>query len=310
MKFALTILGVNSATPAHGRFPSAQILQVQHQLFLIDCGEGSQSQMSRFGVPHHKIQHIFISHLHGDHVFGLPGLLFSLGLNDRKNDLHIYAPAGLEEMIMALLRPMETSLPYPLHFHVLDTGQSTLVFENDRLTVRSIPLRHRIPTAGFLFREKERPKNIRPEKIAEYSLNISQILAVKNGENITLANGRILPNEELTTPPPVPRSFAYVSDTAYEESIIPMIKDVDLLYHEATFCHDLADYAETTKHSTALQAATIAKKARARRLIIGHYSTRYKNIAPLIKEASAVFPETEPGVEGQEYEVPLSRVSE
>jgi len=307
MKFALTILGVNSATPAHERFPTAQVLQVQHQYFLIDCGEGAQSRMSQFGIPRHKIQHIFISHLHGDHIFGLPGLLFSFGLNDRKSAVHIYSPAGLEEMITALLRPMEAILPYPLYFHVLPTGKSSLAFENELLTVTTIPLQHRIPTVGFLFREKERPKNIRPERILEYSLSIPQILAAKNGEDIPLGTGRIVPNKELTIPAPPPRSFAYISDTIYDESIVPLIKEVDLLYHEATFCHDLAEYAAATKHSTARQAATIAKMAGAGQLVIGHYSSRYQSVEPLLNEAITVFSKTVPGVEGREYEVPLAR---
>ena len=303
MNFCLTILGVNSATPAHGRFPTAQVLQIHHHYFLIDCGEGCQIRMTDFGIPRHKTNQIFISHLHGDHVFGLPGLLFSYSLNDRKEPLHLFSPPGLEEMVSAQLKPSGGALSFPLYYHVLDTSARQLVFDHDALTVHSFPLKHRIPTVGFVFKEKLRPRNIRPEKIEKFQIPIPQIRAIKAGEDLTLPNGKTIPNCELTFDPPKPRSFAFVSDTIYDEAILPFIEGVDLLYHEATFCHDLAEYAAMTMHSTAKQAAMIAKKARVGKLIIGHFSSRYIDLSPLLEEAKAEFPDTLLGEEGERYEV-------
>ncbi len=282
---------------------SAQVLQIHQHFFLIDCGEGTQMRMSDFDIPRNKIRQIFISHLHGDHVFGLPGLLFSFALNDRREPLDIFSPPGLKEMILAQLRPGGGELPFALHFHEVNPALSELIFENKDLTVHTLPLRHRIPTTGFLFREKIRPRNIRPEKIAAFGLSIPQIKAAKVGEDIALSGGRILSNEELTLAPPAPRSFAYVSDTAFEEKIIPLIEGVDLLYHEATFTHDLLENAEMTLHSTARQAATIALRANVKRLILGHFSSRYQDLQPLLEEAKEVFPETELGEEGKTREV-------
>jgi ribonuclease Z len=304
MKFALTILGANSAVPAHGRHLTSQVLQFNNHFFLIDCGEGTQMRMSDFGVPRHKIQQIFISHLHGDHIFGLPGLLFSYALNNRRQALDIYSPPGLEEMVLAQLKP-GGALTFPLRFHLLDPTKYELIFENQFMTVHALPLRHRIPTVGFVFREKQRQHNMRPEKIDEYQLSIPQIKAAKAGYDVLLDDGRNLPNAELTFPPPLPRSFAFVSDSAYDETILPYIEGVNLLYHETTFCHDMEEYAELTLHSTARQAAAIAQRAGAGKLITGHYSSRYKDLQPFLVEAQAVFPQTELGLEGNEYEVPF-----
>ena len=302
MKFSLTILGVNSATPAHGRFPTAQILQLDNKFFLIDCGEGAQIRMSDFGIPRHKIHQIFISHLHGDHIFGLPGLLFSLSLNNRKAPLEIFSPPGMKEIMQTLLEFTGSYLPFPLIFHELDPARQELIFENNGMTVHTIPLRHRIPTCGFLFREKQRQRNIRSEKIQEYQLSVPQIKAAKAGENITLDDGRLILNEELTKAPPPPRSIAYVSDTIFHPPILPQIQGVDLLYHEATFLHELLETAEITMHTTARQAAMMAEMAGAGKLVIGHYSSRYTDMQPLLNETRQVFPNTELGEEGKTYD--------
>ena len=306
MDFALSILGVNGATPAHGRFPTSQYLKVQNNHFLIDCGEGTQMRLSDFGLPKSKIDHIFISHLHGDHIFGLPGLLFSFALNHRTKPLHVFAPKGLETMIMTLLTP-GGQLPYPVVFHEVQTSYSELVFENEDLSVYSIPLKHRIPTVGFLFKEKPFQKNIDPKKIIEFDLTVPQIKSVKNGEDIILDNGKVIENEELTLPPFFPRSYAFVSDTIFHEEIIPIIKGVNLLYHETTFCNEAKENAVATMHTTAEQAATIAKKANVGALITGHYSSRYQELDMLLEEAKAVFPKTVLGLEGKRYEVERRR---
>ena len=302
MKFELTILGVSAATPAHGRFPSAQILQIHHHFFLIDCGEGTQMRMSEFDIPRHKIQHIFISHLHGDHIFGLPGLLYSFALNDRRLPLFIYSPEGLREMITPLLPPLG-DLGFPLHFQVVQTTTSSVIFENEHITVQAFPLKHRIPTVVFLFRKKPPLKNIIPEKIQELGLSIPQIKAIKSGHDLQLDDGRVIPNSELTLPPARLRSFAYVSDTAFDESIIPVINNVNLLYHETTFSHDLLENAQLTMHSTARQAALIALQANVGQLVTGHYSSRYEDPMIILEEAKTVFPETLLGVEGKKYSV-------
>ena len=302
MKFELTILGVSAATPAHGRFPTAQVLLVRNHFFLIDCGEGTQMRMSAFDIPRHKIRHIFISHLHGDHIFGLPGLLYSLALNDRHHSLDIFSPAGLKEMIAPLLAPANM-MGFPIHFHEVDTNASSLVFENEDVSVQSVPLKHRIPAIGYVFREKSLPRNIRPEKINEYALSVPQIKAAKAGEDLHLDDGRLIPNKELTRPPASLPSFAYLSDTMYHEPVLPYIKGIDLLYHETSFLHDLLEYAELTMHTTARQAGLIAQKAGVKTLITGHYSSRYEDARVILEEARSIFPGAVLGEEGKKYEV-------
>ncbi|MCC6726242.1 MAG: ribonuclease Z [Saprospiraceae bacterium] len=302
MSFSLTILGVNAATPAFGRFPTSQVLQAHNHYFLLDCGEGTQMRMSDFSIPRHKIQQIFISHLHGDHVFGLPGLLFSYDLNGRQTPLHIYAPHGLEAMVAAQLRP-GGSLSYPLHFHVVDTQSSNLVFENETVTVQAIPLKHGIPTVGYVFREKPRPLNIRSEKIAEHQLSIPQIKAAKSGEDVLLENGILLRNAELTLPPAPLCSYAFLTDTMADDSVLPYIEGVSLLYHDTTFCDDFAENAALTMHSTARQAAELARKAGVGQLICGHYSSRYRELGVFLEEAKPIFENTVLGEEGMRYSV-------
>jgi ribonuclease Z len=307
MRFSLTLLGTNSALPAHGRHPTAQVLNIQERQFLIDCGEGTQMRMLDFSVRKARIRQIFISHLHGDHFYGLIGLLTSYGLNGRKEPMEIFSPAGLEEIIEVQFHPSGGGLPYPVKFSAFDPDRPQLLFENSQVEVHSFPLLHSIPTAGFLFREKDRPRNIRPEKIEEYEIHFSKIPSIKQGADLELPNGRFIPNAELTLDPPRSRSYAYCSDTQYTEDIIPYIKGVDLLYHESTFCDDHKDQTLVTMHSTARQAATIARKAGVGALILGHYSSRYKELDCFEQEAKEVFSNSVLGLEGREYEIPLKK---
>ncbi len=307
MKFELTILGSSGAMPFKDRFPTAQVLNVHEQLFLLDCAEGTQMRMSRFRIKRGKIHHIFITHLHGDHIFGLPGLLTSLAMNLRTEPLHIYSPPGLKNMIDGLFPDGEKGPPFPLHYHELDTSQSQKIFENKALTVYTIPLSHGIDCNGYLFREKEMPRKMRKEKIEEYNIPYQDIPKIKEGEDWKDANGHIIPNHELTEKAPSPRSFAFCTDTSYNEEIIPLIKGVDLLYHEATFLHEDLDKAVKTNHSTVTQAAQIASKAHVGKLIMGHYSARYETLDRHLEEAKAVFPNSYLGYDGAQFEIFLKK---
>jgi ribonuclease Z len=255
---------------------------------------------SDFDIPRHKIQQIFISHLHGDHVFGLPGLLFSFDLAGRQTPLDIFSPRGLKEMIQAQLRP-GVSLSFPLHFHEVDTTQPGLVYENKAVSVESLPLKHGMPTVGYVFREKPKPLNIRPEKILEYGLSIEQIKAAKAGGDVLLEDGKKLENRELTLPPVPLRSYAFLTDTLCDEGVVPLIEGVTMLYHDTTFCDDHAENAAITMHSTVRQAAELAKKAKIGRLLTGHYSSRYRDLNVFLEEALPIFPATELGLEGSTY---------
>ena len=303
MRFDVTILGSNSAVPAHGRFPTAQLVNLSQQVYLVDCGEGTQWRLEEYSLKKSKINQIFISHLHGDHIFGLIGLLNSFSLSKRKEPITVFSPKGIEEIIQVQLKHAGAKLSFPISFYDLETTKNQLIFEDNLLEVFTIPLHHRIPTCGFLFKEKPRPLNIIPSKIEAYEIPVEKIKEIKNGADLNLLNGKVIKNEELTYPPKVPRSYAFCSDTVYSESIIPFIKNVNLLYHESTFLHDLLHLAEETKHSTVKQAAEIAKKAKAGQLIIGHYSSRYQDLAPLLDEAQKVFPNTVLGIEGKTYSI-------
>jgi ribonuclease Z len=308
MKFELTILGTSAAVPYRNRYLSGQVLNVHDELFLIDCGEGTQFRMAEFQVKKMRINHIFITHLHGDHFFGLFGVLTSLAMNGRREALDIFAPQGLEEIIKVVFQNSYYESPFPIRFHTVDIkGGLTQILETKKLTVYAFPLAHRVPTVGYLFKEKTLPHNILAEKIAEYNIPFTDIKAIKNGADFTNTEGVLIPNSELTTPPPKPRSFAYCSDTAYWEDIIPHIQGVDLLYHEATFGHEMAAHATITGHSTAYQAGLIAQKAEVGQLIIGHFSSRYDNLEHLLAEAKKVFGETVLGIDGQVYSVELHR---
>lgn len=308
MRFELTLLGTGAALPMPGRFTSAQVLNVNSQLYLIDCGEGTQMRLTEYQVRRSKIGQIFISHLHGDHFYGLMGLLTSFALNDRSQALNIFSPLGLEEIIQVMLHYQGSgAIPYPIKFHVVDTTKYQLIFEDSQLEVYSIPLEHRIPTCGYLFREKQRPRNILQEKIKELNIPVSEIKNIKNGADFQLPDGRVIPNAVLTADAPQPRSYAYCSDTMYAPEIVPYIKGVDILYHEATFLQEDEAIAQDNSHSTTIQAATIAKMAEAKQLVIGHFSSRYKDASLFEQEARTIFPNTVGSEDGMVLEVPFRR---
>lgn len=308
MRFELTLLGTGAALPMPGRLTSAQVLNVNDRLYLIDCGEGTQMRLTEYQVRRSKIGQIFISHLHGDHFYGLMGLLTSFALNDRSQPLDVFSPFGLKEIIDVMLHYQGSgSSSYPIRFHVVDTTQHQLIFEDNQLEVYSIPLQHRIPTSGYLFREKQRPRNILPEKIAEYNIPVSEIKNIKNGGAFTLPDGTTVSNAELTAGLPHQRSYAYCSDTSYAPEIVPYIKGVDILYHEATFLQQDEQVALAYSHSTAAQAAMIARAAEVEKLIIGHFSSRYKDAALFEQEARTIFPNTSGGADGMALEVPFRR---
>lgn len=307
MKFELTILGCNSAIPANNRFPTAQVLHIRGHLYLIDCGEGTQVRMRDNRIKRSKINQIFISHLHGDHIYGLIGLLSSYGLNGRKEPLHIYCPPNLDEIINIQIKHTGHPFPFPLEFHITDPSQHQLIFEDKVVEVYTIPLKHRVPTHGFLFREKKQPDSMLGKKINRYNIPFQDIAKIKEGNDWTSPDGQVIPHSELTTPAPLPRSYAFCSDTLYDEGIVPLIKNVDLLYHESTFVHAEVELAKKTMHSTALQAGEIAKQAEVGRLVLGHYSSRYIELDELVGEARSVFPNTELGLEGKRFEVELKK---
>ncbi len=270
---------------------------------MIDCAEGAQLQLMKFDLHMHRIDHIFISHLHGDHYLGLMGLIFTLHLNKRKNDLHIYSHKGLDEIIMLQLKYSKSSLNYKIIFHQLTPGKQEVVFENKFVTVETIPLLHKLDCSGFLIREKLKPRRIDKEVMPQ-NLSILQLNKLKAGEDIVDEEGNILyKNESLTLSPRKSRSYAYCSDTQYFEDIVEQIREVDVLYHEATFMEEDADKALETRHSTVKQAATIAVKARSVRLLIGHFSARYKDLLPVIDEAKRVFQNTYLALEGETFTI-------
>lgn len=302
MKFQVQILGSNSAFPAFGRFPSAQILNHNEELFLIDCGEGTQIQMTRFHVKRSKIHNIFISHLHGDHIFGLPGLITSYTQLGREKPLHVFGPVGIRELIDSILKLSGSRINFEIKFTELSHTGAQVICSNAALEVSAFPLTHRIETYGYLFKEKQRPLRMRKDMIEKYQLTTEQILDAKSGCDLTI-NRIVVPVEEVTHPPILPRSYAYCSDTSYDESLLPLLKNVDVLYHETTFMSDLSELASFSKHSTSVEAAMMAKNANVGYLVTGHYSSRYKDLGPLLKEAQEVFPSTVLGLEGKVYEI-------
>jgi len=303
MIFTVTILGSSSAVPTSKRALSAQIVQYENQLFLIDCGEGTQMQMRKYDIKSARINHIFISHLHGDHYLGLMGLLSTLHMMGRKTDLHIYCPPELEEIIESQKKIAGTLFSYQVFFHHLNNENEGVIFKGDKLEVSSVMLHHRIPTFGFIFKEKDKEKKIYKEAIIAYGLDFKDIVNIKKGEKYIDKNGHVVPTEMLTYPEVPSKTYAYISDTAYYEEIIKKIKNVDLLYHEATFAEEMKKTAAEKFHSTALEAATIAKKANAKNLLIGHFSARYKTPDVLISEAQSVFANTESAEDGSVYNV-------
>ena len=297
------ILGCGSALPTTLYNPSSQIIDINSKLFMIDCGEGSQLQMRKLGVRMSKLHSIFISHLHGDHVFGLPGLISSLGLLGRTAELTIYAHQEIEQFLYPFLNFFCNNLSYNVRLVLLRRKGYNLIYENRSICIYTFPLKHRIATNGFLFKEKEKPRHIKREMIDFYNIPIRNINEIKDGADFTTSDGKIIANDRLTTPADPIRSYAYCSDTAYDESIVPYIKDVDVLYHEATFAESELARANKTGHSTARQAAEIAKLAEVKKLVIGHFSSRYTNLTPLLEEAQAVFPNTELAKEGKIIEL-------
>ena len=304
MSFKLTVLGCSSATPTLFRHSSAQILNVNERLFLIDCGEGAQMQMRRFKIKFQRIDHIFISHLHGDHYLGLVGFLLTLHLLGRKNELHLYANENLKRIIDLQFEVSETTLQYPLIFHAIEDKEPMLIYNDDNISVQTIPLLHRIPTTGFLFKEKIKKPKIRKEIMSNLSVPVEAYKEIINGSDfIDTLTGRVYKNKELTLPPANAVSFAYCSDTGYSESYLPLINKVDLLYHEATFMHDKISHAREKYHCTSIDAANIALKASAAKLLIGHFSARYDDLTPLLEEAQSVFKNTLLAEEGLTYEI-------
>lgn len=297
--FELTILGSSSATPTSTRNPTAQLLNIAERFFLIDCGEATQIQLRRFKIKFQRINHIFISHLHGDHYLGLIGLLSSMHLLGRTVDLHLYCPPELEEIIKVQFKYSQSLLKYTIIYHPHKYIANDLIFEDTKVEVRTILLNHRIPCCGFLFTEKPLLANISKEIIETYKIPIEQIAGIKAGADFITTDGELIPNNKLVSCKPQPRSYAYCSDTIYDERIVEYIHGVDLLYHEATFMNDMLPRANETFHTTALQAGTIARKAQVKQLIIGHYSARYKDLQPLLDEAQSVFSNTMLSIEGK-----------
>jgi ribonuclease Z len=299
----LTVLGSSSALPTSLRYPSAHVLNVHEHLFLIDCGEGTQMQLRKCRIKFGKINNIFISHLHGDHVFGLYGLLSTFNLMGMENPLHLYAPENYDQMLKSHLSDFDINLNFEIDFIPLKGKDPVRIYEDKYVTVTSFPLKHRIEAYGFLFREKPADRNIIKECIAEYEIPVSKIPAIKKGEDFVTNEGVLVKNEEITISPPKPLSYAYCSDTMFFSRLATFVKDVDLLYHEATFDKDLSELARMTNHSTTLDAAKIALKANAGTLMIGHFSARYKDISGLVNEARTIFPATIPAIDGKTYDL-------
>lgn len=309
MTFELTILGSSSAIPSSEKYPTAQVLNALERFFLIDCGEGTQIQLRRQKIGFGKIKHIFISHLHGDHFYGLIGLISTFNLMGLKNNLHIYAPSQLKEIIQPQLNFLKGDMQFEVIFHPLNFKKPDLVYEDNKVEVHSFPVKHSINCCGFLFREKLREANIKKEAISRYNIPIEQIKFIKQGADYITSEGITISNAELTTPPPLPRSYAYCADTAFHPPLAGILQGVDLIYHEATFAEDLRDWANKTLHSTAKDAATIAQMADAGKLIIGHFSSRYDDDQLLLNEARSVFPNTEVAIEGNKYSVAVKHRS-
>ena len=303
MNNTVTILGCGSALPTREHFPSAQILELRDKQFMIDCGEGAQIRLRQYGVKTNRLNHIFISHLHGDHWFGLIGMLSSFGMLKRTADLHIHAHPDLEKMLKPMLDYCCADMPYRICFEPINPNAHQLIYEDRSTLVYSLPLKHRVPCCGFLFQEKERERHILREMIDAYEIPLHQIAKIKQGADYTLPDGRIIENSRLTTPPTPAVSYAYCSDTAYSEKLIPWLEGVDCLYHEATYDDSMLPRSKETMHSTARQAADIAKKAQVGQLIIGHYSARHSDKTVLLKEAQEVFANTVLAKDGACYTI-------
>ncbi len=298
----VTILGCYAATPRTLTHPTSQVLEIKNHLFLIDCGEGTQVQLRKQKVRFSKINHIFISHLHGDHFFGLPGLVATFRLLGRVNPLHIYGPKGIKEAVTLLLKLGDSWTNYPLHFHELTSQASEVIFENKKVTVTTIPLDHRVYTNGFLFQEKVGPRKLEVQAVEAHGIDSCYFQNIKDGKDAPNSAGKLIPNAQLSSDPKPVKSYAFCSDTAYFPEIIPQIKGVTVLYHESTFLETEADLAIKTKHSTAQQAAKIASAASVETLILGHYSTRYDGLELFKEEAEVHFKPVFLADDGREFE--------
>ncbi|MCD7916540.1 MAG: ribonuclease Z [Tannerellaceae bacterium] len=290
--FDIHILGCGSALPTTQHLTTSQIINLRDKLYMMDCGEGTQVQMRKMRIKFSRLNHIFTSHLHGDHCFGLPGLISTFGMLGRTATLHIHAPKEIEDYLLPILKLFNQYLPYKVHLNIIDPTQHALVMENRSLEVYSIPLHHRIPTCGFLFKEKQKEDHLVKEMADFYQIPTKLLQGIKQGEDFITPEGEIIPNSRLTRPAVPAKKYAYCSDTAYYPPIIPIIKEVDLLYHEATFAECDAVRAKKTYHTTAKQAAEIARSAQVKKLLIGHFSARYEDDQPLKEEADTIYPDT------------------
>lgn len=295
----LTILGCYAATPRSFTNPSSQVLEFNKHKFLIDCGEGTQVELRRNKIKFSRIQHIFISHLHGDHFYGLIGLISTFRLLNRETELNVYGPKGIKEVITLQLKLSNSWTNYPLIFHELKGKEPIIIFEDEKVSVETIPLKHRIYTNGFLFREKPGLRKLLINEAVEYNIDVSLYQSLKMGKDVMSEDGKLIPNELVTAPPDAPQSYAYCSDTVFNMDIVNQIKNCSVLYHEATFLEEHSNLAFPTKHSTAKQAATIAREANVGKLVLGHYSTRYGNITLFEEEAKTIFPLVELGDDGK-----------
>lgn len=301
----LTILGCYAATPRTLTNPTSQVLELNNELFLIDCGEGTQVELRRNKVKFSKIKHVFISHLHGDHFFGLIGLISTFMLLGRETELHIYGPKGIKEIITLQLKMSKSWTSYPLYFHELSSKRPEVILETKKVLVETIPLDHRVYTNGFLFREKPGDRKLLMEEVEKYPIDVAYFRSIKKGKDAVLDDGTVIPNKLLTADPEPPQSYAFCSDTAYNPEMVDQIKNVTVLYHEATFLEEHAYLATPTKHSTAREAAAIARSASVSKLILGHFSTRYDSILPFKREAEEIFPHVELADDGKNFSFSL-----
>lgn len=299
--FGLTILGNNSALPAFDRHPTAQVLYFDDQIFLIDCGEGTQMQLSNYKIKRSRINHIFISHLHGDHYFGLIGLITSMGLLGRETPLHVYGPEGLQNIIEIQLNAAGNCLNYALHFHA-NTAEKTIL-DDEKFAVSCFAVKHRVECWGYIFREKKIPRKIVKEQVIAFNIPAIFYKSLQHGEDYIQKNGEVILNEWVTVPNTAGKSYAYCADTIYDKKIAEKVRNVSLLYHEATYLHELHERAASRFHSTARQAGCIAKTAQASRLLIGHFSSKYEVLDGFLEEAKSVFDNTELAIEGVTFRI-------
>ncbi|GAA4946646.1 ribonuclease Z [Algibacter agarivorans] len=297
----LSILGCYSATPRTLNNTTSQVLEINNHMFLIDCGEGTQVQLRKHKIKFNRIKHIFISHLHGDHFFGLVGLISTFRLLTRETDLHIYGPKGIKEVVTLQMKLADSWTNYNLYFHELTSKKSELIFDDDKVEVHTIPLNHRVYTNGYLFKEKPGERKLSIGAVENANINVAYYRKLKQGFDVVNEDGVTIKNETVTKPGRKPKSYAFCSDTMYKEDIVPIIKNVDVLYHESTFLEQHAHLAEKTKHATAKQAASIAKQAHVGTLLLGHYSTRYDGLNAFKEEAQAVFEHVELAEDGKTF---------